>query len=114
MLKCHAVTLALFMLLGAVPVAAGPLTSVPDAERGRHLASRLCSNCHLIGDPQQRHANVDVPSFNENADKSGQTAGAIMAQIVLPQHPMPVIPLTRSELADLAAYILSLRKEEGR
>jgi cytochrome c1 len=35
-----------------------------------------------------------------------------MAHILLPKHPMPVIPLTKSELADLAAYILSLREEE--
>ena len=37
-------------------------------------------------------------------------AGAIMAHIMLPKHPMPTIPLTQSELADLAAYILSMRK----
>jgi mono/diheme cytochrome c family protein len=54
-----------------------------------------------------------VPSFREIANKDGQTAGAIMAHIVLPKHPMPVIPLTKSELADVAAYILSLRDQEN-
>ena len=44
--------------------------------------------------------------------KQGQTAGAIMAHIMLPKHPMPTIPLTKSELANLAAYILSLREKE--
>lgn len=38
------------------------------------------------------------------------TAGAIMAHIVLPKHPMPTIPLTKSELGDLAVYIPSIRK----
>jgi hypothetical protein len=33
----------------------------------------------------------------------------ITASIMLPKHPMPTIPLTKAELADLAAYILSLR-----
>ena len=33
-----------------------------------------------------------------------------MAHIMLPKHPMPTIPLTQSELADLAVYILSMRK----
>ncbi len=32
-----------------------------------------------------------------------------MAHIALPKHPMPTIPLTKKELADLAAYIMSLR-----
>ena len=34
-----------------------------------------------------------------------------MARIVIPKHPMPVIPLTKHELEDLAAYIMSLRSE---
>jgi hypothetical protein len=32
---------------------------------------------------------------------------------MLPKHPMPQIPLTKSELSDLAAYILSLRNENA-
>jgi hypothetical protein len=64
---------------------------------------------------QPPEVNIDVPSFREIANKQGQTSGAIMAHIVLPKHPMPVISLTNPELADLAAYILSLReKENGR
>ena len=35
-----------------------------------------------------------------------------MAFIVLPKHPMPQIPLTKSELADLSAYIMSLGARE--
>jgi hypothetical protein len=59
---------------------------------------------------QQQEALADVPSFNEIANKEGQTAGAIVAHIMLPKHPMPAIPLTPDELSDLAAYILSMRK----
>jgi hypothetical protein len=47
--------------------------------------------------------------LQEIADREDQTAGAITARIMLPKHPMPQIPLTKAELADLAAYILSLR-----
>jgi hypothetical protein len=36
-----------------------------------------------------------------------------MAAIMLPKHPMPAIPLTKNELDDLAAYILTLRMQEG-
>jgi mono/diheme cytochrome c family protein len=102
--------LGLFLLLGAGLAAAGPVTSAPDPVHGKELAGSLCSNCHLVGNGQQQQANADIPSFHEIANKEGQTAGAIMAHIVLPKHPMPTIPLTKSELADLAAYILTLRE----
>ena len=91
-------------------LAGGPVTSRPDPERGKTLAESLCSNCHLVSSTQQGQANADVPSFHEIANKEGQTAGTLTAHIILPKHPMPQIPLTTSELADLSAYILSLRE----
>ncbi|MEZ5875141.1 MAG: hypothetical protein R3D30_10050 [Hyphomicrobiales bacterium] len=30
--------------------------------------------------------------------------GSIMAKIIIPKHPMPVIPITKPELKDLAAF----------
>jgi mono/diheme cytochrome c family protein len=102
-----------FSLAGSCLAAAGPVTSAPDPGRGKSLAERICSNCHLVS-TEQKQANVDIPSFREIANKSAQTEGAIMAHIVLPKHPMPTIPITKSELADLAAYIMSLRDPEER
>jgi len=104
-----ALTLGVALLLGGGLAFAGPVTNRPDPFHGKKLAQQLCSNCHLV-DNQQQQANADVPSFNEIANREGQTAGAIMAHIMLPKHPMPTIPLTQSELADLAVYILSMRK----
>ena len=102
--------LAAILLLLSVPVALAGITSQPDPKQGKVLAEKLCTNCHLIGsNAQQEHANADVPSFPEIANLEGQTAGAITARIMMPKHPMPTIPLTKVELADLAAYILSLR-----
>jgi mono/diheme cytochrome c family protein len=105
---------ALLMLLISAGgrTSAAPVTSAPNSQRGQELAAQLCSNCHLVGTVEQQHANADVPSFHEIANKEGQSAGAIMVHIMLPKHPMPTIPLTKSELADLAAYILSLRDAE--
>jgi mono/diheme cytochrome c family protein len=101
---------ALLILVGAA--VAGPVPGKPDPVHGQELAERLCTNCHLVGGSQQSHANADVPSFHEIANRQGQTAGQIMAHIELPKHPMPTIPLTKSELADLAAYILTLRDRQ--
>jgi mono/diheme cytochrome c family protein len=102
--------LAVLLLLLSVPLALAGVTSKPDPVQGKALAEKLCTNCHLVGSAaQQQPANADVPSFPEIANLEGQTAGAITARIMLPKHPMPTIPLTKAELADLAAYILSLR-----
>jgi len=109
-----AFTLGAALLLGTGLAFAGPVTTKPDPIHGKDLAGRLCSNCHLVGAVQQEHANVDIPSFHEIANQEAQTEGSIIGHIVLPKHPMPTIPLTTSEIADLAAYIMSLRDPEGR
>ena len=104
--------LSMLVLVAGGATVAAPATNVPNSQLGHELAARLCSNCHLVGNAEQQQANADVPSFAEIANKEGQSSGAIMAHIMLPKHPMPTIPLTKSELADLSAYILSLRERE--
>ena len=96
--------------LGLSVRAEGPITSLPDPARGKVLAERVCTNCHLVSDRQSK-AVADVPSFAAIANKPNQTEGAIMTRIVIPNHPMPVIPITKSELEDVTAYIMSLRSE---
>ena len=98
----------LAVLCSSMSALAQQIPGTPDKARGQALAERLCTNCHLVAAGQD-HANVDVPSFREIANREGQTIGAITGRIILPKHPMPQIPLDKSELADLAAYILSLR-----
>ena len=105
-------TIGMALLFGVGLAFAAPVTSLPDPAHGKDLAGSLCSNCHLVGGGEQEHANADIPSFREIANQEVQTEGTIMAHIVLPKHPMPTIPLTKSELADLAAYIMSLRNPE--
>lgn len=102
-------SLAGVSLLASGLAFAGPATYRADPFKGKALAKQLCANCHIV-DSQQQQGLADVPSFNEIGNKEGQTAGAIMAHIMLPKHPMPTIPLTQDELSDLAAYILSMRK----
>ncbi len=98
-----------FLLAGSVSLAA-TIPGQPDPVHGKALAESLCTNCHLVA-PDQNHASADVPSFHEIANLPGQTTGDIVARIMLPKHPMPKIPLTNDELADLAAYIISLRDQ---
>ena len=82
----------------------------PDAKSGKELASKLCVGCHIVG-PEASTASVpaDVPSFERIANQPGQTTRAIAGAIVVPHPPMPQIELTREEIGDVAAYILTLR-----
>ena len=93
---------------------AQPVPGKPDPKRGLELAAKLCSNCHAgKGIPTQSGGQqADVPTFPEIAKRSGQTAERIHGILVMPRHPMPTIPLTRNEMADLAAYILSLKTDD--
>lgn len=86
----------------------------PDAKTGHEIAAKLCSGCHIV-DSSSAGASVsaDVPSFEAIAGKPGQTAEAIAGRIVVPHPPMPQIQLTRLEIGDLAAYIMSLRQADA-
>ena len=82
----------------------------PDAKTGNKIAEKLCVGCHIVG-AQAAGATVpaDVPSFARIANKPGQTAASIAGAIVVPHPPMPQINLTREEIGDVAAYILTLK-----
>lgn len=102
---------ALVLMFGSAARTEAPVTSKPDPQRGQEIAERVCTNCHLVSD-RQTNAVADVPSFAAIANKPDQNAGDIMARIIMPKHPMPVIPITKAELEDVTAYIMSLRSEE--
>lgn len=103
--------------LGLTAVAAGllglPLISHAasgDAAKGHALAKRLCSNCHIIGDEAAAATiSADVPSFKSIAGLPDQSPERIAGRIVVPHPPMPQIDVTRNEIRDLAAYIMSLK-----
>src|SRR5262245_39731850 len=85
----------LTLLVAATPALAGaPATNAPDPMNGQELASRLCSNCHLVGSGQQEQANADIPSFHEIANK---------------QSTMPNIIVEKDDMLNVIAYILSLK-----
>lgn len=89
--------------LGGVPALAA------DANHGGDIARRWCAACHLV-EGGQKQASADVPSFAEIAKKSGFTPEKVAFFLLDPHPKMPNYPLSRTEAADLAAYIDSLRK----
>jgi mono/diheme cytochrome c family protein len=93
------------VLVVAAAGLSGSLAMAADANHGADLAKRWCATCHVVN-TEQKQASTDAPPFAVIARKSEK-----IAFFLLDPHPkMPSFPLGRSEAADLAAYIGSLRK----
>lgn len=80
-----------------------------DADHGAVLAKRWCATCHVV-DADQKRASADVPPFDDIAHKPDFSPGRIATFLLEPHPKMPSFSLSRSEAADIAAYIGSLRK----
>ena len=105
------VALVFSVLAGSSAFAADQVTpGEPDPEKGEALAKRVCAVCHI---PQPGAARLggtaDIPTFPEIARIEGQSAERIIGRIIMPTHPMPQIVLTRDQMTDIAAYIMSLK-----
>jgi mono/diheme cytochrome c family protein len=88
-------------------VAATPACSA-DAGSGERLARRWCATCHVVAD-NQRQPTGEAPPFATIAHIPDFDAGKLALFLLNPHPKMPDMGLSRSEAADLAAYIASLR-----
>jgi mono/diheme cytochrome c family protein len=93
--------LALLFLL----ISTGNATAT-DSANGQRLAERWCAECHAIA-PGQKRASDAVPTFAQIGGRFDETALATF--LASPHHSrMPNLSLSRSEIADLVAYIKGL------
>ena len=81
-----------------------------DRLAGHELATRWCGNCHVVDPSQQRQAIDAVPTFAAVAAMKSTTAMSLQVFLSTPHGPMPDYSLSRAEIANVSAYILSLRK----
>jgi mono/diheme cytochrome c family protein len=80
------------------------------AEAGRELAAALCASCHIVGN--ERRGSDLAPPFLVIA-KDPDTSLIELHAWVKPTHPMlPHLALTPKEVADINAYLDSLRGVE--
>ena len=96
-----------YLIVGAI-VAATPAFAA-DPTNGRRLAERWCETCHVVTPTQVRAATDQAPPFATIAKTSDFDAAKIALFLLDPHPKMPDMALSRSEAADLAAYIVSLK-----
>jgi mono/diheme cytochrome c family protein len=88
------------------------IASVPafaaDPDNGERLARRWCAPCHVVA-LDQRGPTSEAPPFTTIAAKPDFDAAKLAFFLMDPHPKMPNMSLSRTEAADLAAYIASLK-----
>jgi len=102
-------------IVAMVLVALGMFAATVEAraqnvEAGKQMAETWCSSCHLVDLSQRKAPNDMIPSFAAIAQMKSTTRESLAAFLTAPHPPMPNFALSRREIADLSAYILSLQK----
>ncbi|MEQ9640095.1 MAG: cytochrome c [Alphaproteobacteria bacterium] len=101
------VRLALSPLFAAVVAVAAPLAAQAggDAGNGARIAQAWCAGCHVAGD---RGTDM-APPLGEIANWPGRDEAWFHTWLSDPHPPMPRLELSRRDIADLIAYLLSLQ-----
>jgi mono/diheme cytochrome c family protein len=103
----------LMLLPLAVTLAAGPVPpdQPGDPAAGHRLAKTWCSSCHVVDSSQTTGSATGAPPFPAVARMSSTTPISLRVFLQTPHARMPNLQLSRDEIDDVIAYILSLKKE---
>jgi cytochrome c len=98
------------VILSSTSLQTGKAQDIGDITAGRKLADNWCSSCHVVGPAPARGVSNGAPTFAAIARMSSTTALSLRAFLQTPHSRMPDLHLSRDEIDDVAAYILSLRR----
>jgi len=98
-----AISLAVAVTVTTHPAAAA------DAQNGERLAHRWCEACHVVAAKRTGAGTDQAPPFATIAKRPNFDAGRLALFLLAPHPKMPDMSLTRTEAADLAAYIATLK-----
>ena len=91
-------------------IAAGAHAQDGNAAAGHAFARQACSACHVVEAKQQAARLLVIgPAFRDIANTRGMTATALRVFLTRSHPRMPNLILTPDEIADVSAYVLSLR-----
>jgi mono/diheme cytochrome c family protein len=81
-----------------------------DIAAGHAFAREACKACHEVEAKEPSPRMIEIgPAFRDVANTPGMTAMALRVFLTSSHPKMPNLILTSEEIADVAAYILSLR-----
>jgi mono/diheme cytochrome c family protein len=107
-MKICAMTTCAMLVLAATALGS-VAASAADPDHGQTLARRWCATCHVVA-PNQQRPTGEAPPFAAIAKRPDFDATRL-ANFLLDPHPkMPNMSLTRTEAADIAAYIAALAR----
>lgn len=100
------------VLLATVLCAAPAFAQSPNADRGRDLLERLCSNCHAVGaNDKSRHPSA--PPFRQVMKRyKAETLAEALAEGLSTGHPdMPEFSFEPEQVGAIIEYLDGLAKE---
>ncbi len=100
---------ALAVLLAAVPALA---QQRGDRERGLAYAEANCAECHDVRRGDFDSPTPDAPPFQDIANAEGMTEIALYAFFRTSHASMPNLVVPPDDIADLTAYLLSIRRRQ--
>jgi mono/diheme cytochrome c family protein len=78
---------------------------------GELIAKTQCASCHTTDSNGPMAGSGAVPSFSSIANTGGTTTTSLEVFLSTPHARMPNYSLSRSEISNICAYIMSLRSE---
>jgi mono/diheme cytochrome c family protein len=110
-LFAHPLHAGLFLtaLLAVSPAYSAPAVA-GDSDAGHTLVKKWCANCHIVDSAQKQGSSTGAPTFDAIAQMKSTTEMGLHVFLQTPHDRMPDLHLTRNEIDDVSAYILSLRR----
>lgn len=84
--------------------------SAGDVAAGFKHAKEVCAKCHVVASGIGGGGTDGAPPFETIPNELKRTEAQIKTFLMRPHGRMPDFVMTRREIDDLAAYIMSLRK----
>jgi mono/diheme cytochrome c family protein len=85
---------------------------VGNPSQGLRIARAVCAECHLVDKLPEQSPNLVAPTFEHIANTPGMNSAALTAALRTSHESMPNIIIKGSDLSDVIAYVLSLRKNQ--
>jgi mono/diheme cytochrome c family protein len=96
------------VVIGCCSLAIVTPSFAADSDHGKEIAKRWCASCHLV-ERGKTSAIDQAPTFDYLARTPDFNANKLAFLLLQPHPNMPSVSLNRTEVADMADYILSLK-----